>query len=404
MRRDRDTALRRRAIGAAALAGAVALVVGAPAGGRLGDLYSLRYGAHGNTLTPYDPVVLRPSGPAIRLGRFGHAWSVNAARTKLVAAAGVRRAGEPTALRFVDLRAGAVGETVTLAEERRRVAGTAWVRGRVLAVVGGSRSTIVYSIDPATRGVVGRVELEGVLVSGERTAARLVLLLAPADAIGPATIAVVDRAARSRTVVLESIDAGTVATGEGAERRVTLNRPGTAVLPSGSRLYVFGRESAAAVDLRTLAVRAAPLRRTAVVQKSAAGWLRTAAALGDGRIVVSEADYGSTRPVGVSLVDPRDWSTRVLAPGATWVRVAGGLIFTRGERGVGLRLLEPSGRTQDLFRTGSPATVDVVGGRALVTFFGSGRRAAVIDLATRRVVGHTVPARPLLGAGQAISG
>ncbi len=126
-------------------------------------------------------------------------------------------------------------------------------------------------------------------------------------------------------------------------------------------------------------------------------------ALPDGRIVVSGYDYGSSRPVGVSLVDPRDWSTRVLAPTATWVRVAGGLIFTRGTSGVGLRLLEPSGRAVDLFRTGSPASVNVVGSRALVTFFGSGRKAAIVELRTRRIVGHTAPAHPLLGSGQPIN-
>jgi hypothetical protein len=74
----------------------------------------------------------------------------------------------------------------------------------------------------------------------------------------------------------------------------------------------------------------------------------------------------------------------------------------RGEGGVGLRLLHPSGPTRELFRTGSPATVDVVGPRALVTFFGSGRRAAVVELGTGRVVGHTVPAH-LLGSGQPIT-
>lgn len=398
-------ALLHRVTRAAALAAFLALLVAVPASAKLGDLYGLRYGAHGNVLTPYDPTTLRASGPAIRLGRFGHAWSVNADRTRLVAAAGVRRAGEPTAIRFVNLRAGTVGETMTLEGERRRVTATAWVRGRVLAVVAGNGSTTVYSVDPNRRTVVGRVEVPGVLVSGERTAARLVLLLAPAGAIGPATVAVVDQAAQARRVALEGITAGTATTGEGSERRLTVRRPGIAVSPSGLRLYVLGgSEPAAAVDLRTLSVRYAPLRRTAVVQKAAAGSVRTAATLPDGRIVLSGYDHGSTRPVGVSLVDPRDWSRRVLVPTATWVRVAGGLIFTRGKSGVGLRLLHPSGLARELFRTGSPATVDVVGSRALVTFFGSGRRAAVVELGTGRVVGHTVPAHLVLGSGRPITG
>ena len=390
---------------AVVLAGLLLLVVAAPASGKLGDLYALRYGANGNVLTPYEPTTLRPAGPAIRLGRFGHAWSVSADRTRLVAAAGVRQAREDTSLLFVDLRTGAVAGTMTLAGEQRRVAATAWVRGRVLVVAAGERSSTVYSVDPSRRAVVGRVEVPGSLVSGERTAARLVLLLAPADAIGPATLAVIDQAPRLRTVVLDRIPAGTATTGQEAERRVTINRPGLAASPSGLRLYVIGAgEHAAAVDLRTLAVRYAPLRRTAVVQKSTAGWARAVATLPDGRIVLSGWDYGSARPVGIWLVDPRDWSRRALVRSDSWVRVSGGLIFTRGEHGVGLRLVEPSGRARELFRTGSPDSVNVVGPRALVTFFGRGVKAAVVELGTGRVVGRTVPAHPLLSAGQAISG
>jgi hypothetical protein len=132
--------------------------------------------------------------------------------------------------------------------------------------------------------------------------------------------------------------------------------------------------------------------------------VREAAALPDGRIVLSGSDYGSTKPVGISLVDPRDWSRRVLVRTDSWVRVSAGLIFTRGKNGLGLRLLEPSGRAHDLFHTGSPASVDVVGPWALVTFFGRGVKAAVVELGTRRVVGHTVPTRPLLTSGQAITG
>jgi hypothetical protein len=80
------------------------------------------------------------------------------------------------------------------------------------------------------------------------------------------------------------------------------------------------------------------------------------------------------------------------------------LIFLRGERGFGLRMRRPSGEMVQLFRTGTVAAVHVVGPRALVRFHGSGVKAAVVDLGTGRVVRRTVPARPVLGAGQAIAG
>jgi hypothetical protein len=135
--------------------------------------------------------------------------------------------------------------------------------------------------------------------------------------------------------------------------------------------------------------------------------MRTAETLPDGRIVVGGSVYGATaaeNTAGLWLIDPKDWSRRVLSTKWTWFRVAGGLIFARGESGVGLRIIQPSGTTRELFRTGSVARVTVVGPRVFVTFFGTNIKAAVVELGTSRVVRHTVPAYPLVGAGQPITG
>jgi hypothetical protein len=391
-----------------ALAGVLLTMLGASAAnGKVRDFYALRYGANMNLLVPYDPVRLAPSGTAIRLGRFAHAWSISPDRSQFVSAAGVRRKGEPTALRFVDLTSGRSEGTVTLPDELRRVTATAWVRGRVLAVVSGSDSTTVYGIDPQRRVTIGQIQFSGIVVLGERALHRLVLLLAPADRIGPATVAVVDQGLRVRTVVLDRISAGTNAAGEGADRRLTVRRPALALAPSGLRVFVLGAgEPAAAIDLRTLAVRYAPLRTTTAASKQIEGSVRTAAALPDGRVVLGGFDYGATsagKSVGLSLVDPKDWSRRVLDPAASWFHVAGGLVFTRGKGGVGLRILRPSGSRVDLFRTGSVASVTVVGPRALVTFFGT-NQTAVIELGSGRITRRTVPAHPLVGTGQPIVG
>jgi len=387
----------------------LALVGASPASGKVGDLYALRYGAKMNLLVPYDSVRLVPSGPAIRMGHFAHAWSISPDRSRFVAAAGWRPTkGEPAALRFVDLATRRVEGTVSLPGEFRRVMATAWVRGRVLIAVSGSSSTTVYSIDPERRVKISQVEFPGIVVLGERGRNNLVLLLAPPDRIGPATIAVVDRSPRVRTVLLDRITAGRTATGAGPDRRETVRRPALALAPSGLHVFVFGaREPAASIDLRTLAVRYAPLRLTAAVSKQVEGSVRTAAALPDGRVVVTGFDYGATSSgtaVGLWLVDPKDWSRRVLDSSENWFRVAGGLLFVRGEGGVGLRILKPSGSVVELFRSGSVGSVNVVGPRAFVTFFGTKQRAAVIELGTRRVVRQTVPAHPLVGSGQPIVG
>jgi hypothetical protein len=391
----------------AALAAVLLALVGAsPATAKVGDLYALRYGAKTNVLVPYDPARLVPSGPAIRMGPFAHAWSISPDRSRFVAASGWRvTKGKPAAVRFVDLATGRVEGTLSLAGEFRRITATAWVRGRVLVAVSGSTSTTVYSIDPEGRVTISRVEFPGVVVLGERGRDRLVLLLASPHRIAPATIAVVDQTPRVRSVVLDRITAGVTTTGVGQDRRMTVRRPALALAPSGLSAFVLGAgEPAASIDLRTLAVRYAPLRLLAAVSKRAEGSVRTAAALPDGRIVVTGFDYGATAAVGLSLVDPRDWSRRVLDPAANWFSVAGGLVFARGKGGVGLRILRPSGSAVELFRSGSVARVAVVGPRAMVTFFGKRQNAAVIELGTGRVVRRTVPANPLIGAGQPIIG
>lgn len=384
----------------------VALSGTSSASGKVDDLYALRYGAKMNVLVPYDPARLVPSGSPIRLGRFAQAWSVSPDRSRFVAAAGRRSTErEPAAVQLVDLASRRVEGKVSLPGEFGRVMATAWIQGRVLVVVSGSSTTRVYAIDPDRRVRISQTEFPGVVVLGERAQGKLVLLLSAPDRIGPAWLAVVDRSPHARTVVLEEVAVGTTAAGEGADRRMRVRRPGLALAPAGGRAFVFGAgERAASVDLRTLTVRYAPLRMPAALSKQVEGSVRTAAALPDGRLVVGGFDYGANRTVGLSLVDPKDWSRRVLDPTGNWFRVAGGRVFARGQGGVGLRMLQPSGGAVDLFRTGSVANVTAVGRRAMVTFFGTGTKAAVIDLGTLRVVRHAVPARPLVGPGQPITG
>ena len=388
-----------------ALAGTLLALAGvAPASGKVGDLYALRYGAKMNLLVPYDPVRLVPAAPALRLGHFATAWSISPDRSRFVAAAGWRPTrGELAALRFVDLANGRIEGTMSLPGEFRRVTATAWVRGRVLAVVSGSNSTTVYSIDPDKRAAISQVKVPGAVVVGERIRNGIVLLLAAPGLIGPATVAVVDQSPRVRTVLLDRISVGMTVTGIGPARRTTIRRPGLALAPSGASAFVFGaNEPAAAIDLRTLAVRYPTLRMTATVKKQVEGSVRTAATLPDGHIVVSGFDFGVAGSTSLQLVNARDWSIRALNPATSWFRVGGGMIFTRGARGTGLRILKPSGSVIELFPGRSVGNVHVVGPRALVTFFGTKQKAAVIDLGTGRVVRQTVPAHPLIGAGQPI--
>lgn len=383
----------------------LALVAASPASGKSGDFYALRYGAKLNLLVPYDPVRVVPSGRSIRLGQFGHAWSISPDRSRLVVAPSSSRATQDgsAGLRFVDLESGQVEGTMSLPGEQRRVTATAWVRGRVLAVVSGSDSTTVYAVDPRQRTVVSQVEFPGAVVLGERTAGSVLLLLATPGAIVPATVAVVDHRPRVRTVQLDRISIGTTFSGTGSDRRTIVQRPGLALAPSGLRAFVFGAgEPTAVVDLRTLSVRYPSVRMTAAFTKQAEGSVRTAATLPDGRIVVSGYRLGEAGSTTLELVNPNDWTSRALAPPTSWFRVGGGMVFTHGTRGTGLRILRPSGDAIELFRGRAVGNVFVIGPRAFVTFFGTDQKAAVVVLGTGRIVRQTVPAHPLIGAGQPI--
>jgi len=383
----------------------VALAGAAPAGGKIGTLYALRYGAATNLLVPYDPVRLVPSGaPSIRTGSFGYAWSISPDRRRFAASAGwTPTLGRTAAIRIVDLARGHVESTVSLPDEVGRVVGTAWVRGRVL-VISTIRTSAVSAVDPAARRAVGRVELPGIVLLGERTQAGLVLLLAPRDGIGPATLAVVDQALHVRTAALPRISAGWRVTGEGEQRRTAYRQPALALGPERRKAYVIGGgEPAATIDLATMQVTYAPLRLVAAVRKNFDGVVRNAAALPDGRLVFSGFDAG-IKAAGVWLLDPRDWSSSPVDPKGSWYATGGGVVFARGDRGLGLRVIQPSGSTRELFAGRAVATLDVVGPRALVIFAGSGQKAAVVELWSGRVLRQAVPATPLVGWGQPIYG
>jgi len=380
----------------------VALTGASSASAKVGDLYALRYGARLDLLVPYDPVRLVPSGRAIDVGHFAQAWSLSPDRTRFVAAAGWRKTrGQPTSLRFVDLERGRIEGTLTLQDEHRRVVATAWVRGRVLAVVSGTDGTAVYSVNPDTRTVVGKAEAPGDVVGGVRSPNGIALLLESRDRIGPATLAFADQRPRVRSVVLDRITSGFVVSGTGADRRSTVQRPALTLAPSGARAYVFGAdEPAAAVDLGTMAVEYAPSRLLAAITKNGSSSVRTAESLPDGRIVVSGYSFGRQRATLLRVVDPKDWSSRLLDRSSPWFRVGGGMIFTHRAGRPGLRMWKPSGTFVDLFTTGSVGDVFVYGPRAVVTFLGKNTKAAVVELGSGRVVTHTVPAHPLIGAGQ----
>jgi hypothetical protein len=273
---------------------------------------------------------------------------------------------------------------------------------------------------------------DGQSVAVDATRHGLVVLMAPAEQIGAATIGLVDPNGRFRDVRLGKVTAGFERPhGSGVDsvrnREVT---PGLAVDEETGRVYVLAAGSAVAeVTLPDLRVAYHPVHapgrppallawlRSAAFAASAeakmqSGTVRNALWLGDGRLAVwgSDSDYrgeddsatGQTRPSGLQVVDTRDWSVRTLDPGVSEVARAGNRLVTAGTvrrtaeqsdstTGDGVRIRTPGAGPPVHLYAGRPIQwVQVYGDYAYVELTGSGQEPgyAVIDTRVGTVVGE----------------
>ena len=387
-------------------------------------------------LVRLDPATLRPRpGPRVRLGSEGCAprsggqacamvppWSFSPDRTQLAVAR--HEGGMVDALRLVDVRRmrpageirigsiGAVGLVAWPAPERLLA---------VQEVCCDERQRLLVA-DVDRRRVTARRALGGTVQAVGRTARDLVLLIAPPKRIGPARLAVVGGAGDVRLVALDRVHAGAEAL-EDVDFGLRQRRPGLAVDPQGRRAYVVEDDVVAAVDLaegtvayhslterRSLAARLRDLLDPPAYAKGVTGPSRSAYWLGDGWLAVTGADEQLTeprlRPAGLRLVDTRDWTYRVIDPGASDVRVAGRLLLATGAKldgrdTIGLRAYGLDGeRRFGLFGDRQPWVDTVVDDRAYVDVGvrpdGSVAPLRIIDLARGHVTGERAGSLPEL--------
>lgn len=257
-------------------------------------------------------------------------------------------------LRVVDVRRMRVRADVPLAGGA--VGLLAWLApGRVLMVqeICCEERQRLVAVDLARRKSVAQRPLGGSVLRAGRTARELVLLVAPANEIGPARLVVADSAGAVRFVRLERVPAG-VKLLPGQDFQVEQSVPGLAVDPGGRRAFVVAPGLVAEVDLVTLAVTYhAPKPATsafsrlldwldpAAYAKGATGPTRTARWLGGGLLAVTGSDedlvedargreQNRIRAAGLDLVDTRNWSVYTVDPRATEVRLAGDRLLATG--------------------------------------------------------------------------
>jgi hypothetical protein len=277
----------------------------------------------------FDPTTLTTlRGRKARIGRYTGSWSFSPDRSVLAVAAGQTSGtlGPLLKLRFVNARGMRVLGELSLGV--RDFDTVTWLRpDRLLAVVRADASVAV--VDPSRRALVQSVPLVRPPANVARLSDGLALLLGSQDSFAPAVVAVVDAAGALRTVTLDRISIGSVVNDQG---RIDVRTPGFAVDTARNRAFVVGTDfTVAEVDLDTLHV-VYHGGSTRSLAKYVYGPVRDAVWLGKGLLAVSGTNYSGDEtkgePVGLRLIDTRDWSTRLVDPsvGNVW-RVAGSAIF-----------------------------------------------------------------------------
>lgn len=368
-------------------------------------------------LARVDPHTLRPlPGRRLEVGLGGCVprsagqacfaippWTRSPDGSRLAVARNGRRAVR--SLRLVDMRRLRVASDLRLAGGP--VGLLAWLAPRrmlaVQEVCCGGRQRLV-AVDPASGRVLASRPLRGAVVRVARTARALLLLVAPAEALGPARLLVAGRRGTVKAVRLERVRAGSRLVNR-AGHRIRQRLPGLAVDEAGRRAFVVEPGLVAEVDLDRLSVSHHDLAdqppAQAVHSKGADGRTRIAHWLGGGVLAVSGADEGRgrVRPAGLSLVDTRSWTARTIDRDATDVVAAGDVLLavgagrpSTGRSAIGLAAYALDGVERFRLLAGREAWVqEVYGGRAYVGVTrADGRQEAlrVVELASGRVVGR----------------
>jgi hypothetical protein len=311
----------------------------------------------------------------------------------------VRLAG--ARLQLVDLRHSRTRALLRLTQHDGAATVLAWpTRRRVLALVGArvdARVSLVV-IDPMARRVLRRAALDGDVLEAVARPSGLVALVAPRAAIGPVALVMIGPSGRRRTVPLGGIAGGTRPGGE-------FRQPGLAADPAGRRAWVLAADasSVAEVDLARGAVATHPVVASAAKEEH--GSLRSALWLPSGLLAVSGYDVGlpapSPRgpespltPFGLHLLDPRDWTLRVVDPAAEFTAVGpGGLLVSAA----GLQVYDVFGRPGPRFPALKAIIRMTVGERyAYVSVQRPRHRTYVIDLRTGATVARLPTAQPAI--------
>ena len=367
--------------------GGVLAVVGVGSNARLGYL---------------SPATLKVVGRSTQVGYY--AWP--AVRSPDGTQLALARSSPRDGLRIVDLKRMRTIRAFRLTAGMPN--GLAWVSPRKILVAENGLS--VVAVDPVTGRQLWRRSVPVPYDEVANSTDGFVLLSAPHDyvhAIGPTTLTTASAAGVVRSASLDRTLTGAREPDEnnpaGSQRRA-----GLAIDVAGKRAFVVGAgEPIAEVDLGSLAVTYHGGTRT--LAKLLDGPSRSATWLPNGTIAVTGYDShvgkdakgnltSSDTPAGLSIVDPRDWSTRMVDPATDEVALSGDtLVAYSSFAPAGLRVYGLDGSPRVRALAGPMQQVQAGGGMAFASLADGGSwRVDSVDLSTGTTLASAPRANILL--------
>jgi hypothetical protein len=372
--------------------------------------------------------------PRLRIFNLLRAWAYASDGSAVVLATQADSEGAVVKLQFIDPFAVVRRGLARLPDGS--LAGLAWGDGRVNVLLQDwdAREVKVVNVDAVTHRVSKGATVAGSAFAVARAGARLIFLLAPAQGIGTARLAVVDPDGTLRTVDLPQISAGWEFPNDPADTaRARQDVPGLAVDPDSLTAFVVPANGRIAnIALSTLTVSyhsvAQPVSLLGRLHdwiepkaeaKGTNGPVRIARWIGNGVIGVTGGDETASvgtdnqlhftwSPAGLTLIDTNTWGTKLIDRGADSFAVDGDTLLVTGSTwsdadrsGMGLAAYGFDGtRKLSLLRGDSAYLILVFRGKAYLSL-ADNNAMTVVDLAQGTVSGvrHAPLAQLLLGDG-----